>query len=402
MVAAFLVVVALISIVVFLSRDEGGPIPPPASLANYGLAVWPEDTLEEAVDECADREPWRSDARATARRFGREMLNYPEPGVGNPTPARDHVRYLIGSRKLARQRLFLGSVLDLRRYGRCWYVVQGQPREDASLDATIGFVHHWGNTKLLISRPGGIPEVHIGYGTWDRAISDGAERVLIDLPPLAPDATGHVIYLAPDRSGVSEYVLTERLGVVPSANQGSIVRPLDAAEVVDNPKICRIESSPYRSGRAVVRHLFQWTFDALLEQVDGYRTYERRQATMVLPPDRWKLIVDDATLDLTVSEIAGRCWKLVSMTSRSGNVIREFRVGPRAVTLDLAWGNADSALIAFGAGFDGRAGTLARVDQKITFFRQAAPQEEDVPTYTLVVLYKKEHIVAAQYGLYGP
>jgi hypothetical protein len=50
MVAAFLVVVALISIVAFLSRDEGGPIPPPASLANYGLAVWPEDTLEEAVE----------------------------------------------------------------------------------------------------------------------------------------------------------------------------------------------------------------------------------------------------------------------------------------------------------------------------------------------------------------
>jgi hypothetical protein len=112
-VVALLVVVAFIPVVVFLSRDEGGPIPTQASLANYGLAGWPEDTLGEAIDECADAESWRSDARATARRFGREMLNYPEPGVGNPTPVRDHVRYLIGSKKLARRTLFWARYLIL-------------------------------------------------------------------------------------------------------------------------------------------------------------------------------------------------------------------------------------------------------------------------------------------------
>jgi hypothetical protein len=401
LVALLLVVSAVITVAVLLTREEGGPIPSETSLANYGLAVWPADTLEEAQAECADAQLWRLDARATARQFAGDVLKYPAPTAGNAIPGEDHVRYLVNSRGI--DRVFLGSVLDLRRYGRCWYVVQGQPRESSWFETTsVGFVQRDGEPKLLISRPGGIPETRVGYGSWERTISAGANRAVVDIPALEEGATGHVIFLDRDENGVSEYVYTERLGALPAPSKQSIVRPLGADEVADNPKVCRIESSPYRSGKAVVRHLFQWTFDALLEQEDGYPSYERRRATLVRPPDRWKLLVDDATLDLTIPEIANRCWKLVSMSPRSGEVIREFRVGPRTVTLHLDWGNADSALIFFGTEFDGRGGTLARLDGPITFFRQAAPQPADVPTYALVVLYKDQHIMAAQYGLYGP
>jgi hypothetical protein len=220
------------------------------------------------------------------------------------------------------------------------------------------------------------------------------------MPPLDPGATGHVIYLDPDRKGVSEYVHTERLGAVPSLKEGEVVRALEVGEVVDNPNICSGQASPFRNGKAVVRYLFQWRFDALLEQVDGFPTYNRRKATLVRPPDRWSVIVDDAMLDLTIPEIAGRCWRLVSMVPRSGIVIREFRVGPRSATFDLDWGNADSALIDFAGLIGG--GVLARTDDRITFPRQAESDSDDVPTYALVVLYRNEHIVAAQYGLYGP
>ena len=398
-VLALLVSAGAVGAVLLLGRDQGGPLPSQMSLANYGFAVWPEDTLEEGLDACNDREGWRVRPRETARRFAREVLNYPSPTVGSPTPVRNHVRYLLGTRRTGE--LFLGSILDLRRYGRCWYVTQGQPREDA-LTASIGFVHDRGEPRLLISSPSRIPDTHLGYGDWEREIAGGRRRMLIDLPRLERSATGHAIFLAPDRNGISEYVGTMRLGAVPSPRAGPALRPLSVADVVHNPRMCRIESSPYRSDKAVIRHLFQWTFPVLLEQVDGFPTYKRRKATMLRSPDRWRLLVDDAALDLRVPEVAGRCWKLVSMVPLSGLVIREFRVGTTSVTFDIRWNDADSALIAFGTGFDGRGGTLARIDEAITFFRQAAPQPEDVPTYALVVLYRDGHVVAAQYSLYGP
>lgn len=374
-------------------------MPSHRSLANYGFAVWPADTIEEGIEECRDADPWRLNPSATARSFARDVLNYPAPTVDDVTPARDHVRYLINSRES--RGIFLGSVIDLRRYGHCWYVTQGQPRED-DLTASIGFVDDHGEQRMLLSSPTGIPDAQVGYGGWDREIPGGRRMVLVDLPPLGPVATGHAIFLAPDEHGISESVGTERLGLLPSPDEESTLRPLSVTDVVDNPKVCRIESSPYRSGKAVIGHLFNWTFGALLERVDGYPTYERRETTKVHRPDRWRVLADDAELDLTVPEIAGRCWKLVSMTPTSGEVIREFRVGPRTVTFDLHWSNADSALIAFGAGYEGRVAPLVRVDKKITFFRQAAPQPEDVPTYALVVLYRDKHIVAAEYALYGP
>lgn len=155
-----------------------------------------------------------------------------------------------------------------------------------------------------------------------------------------------------------------------------------------------------RSAKAVVRHLYAWTFDALLNLVDGHPTYERKGFRHI-GRDRWRWIVDGAELNAIGPEIAQRCWKLVSMAPRTGSPLQSVLIAPRTVTLELDWGKADAAYVMFGTGFDGRGGTLRRIDGPVVFQRHAPPQD-DVPTYVLVVLYRDGHIASAQYGLYTP
>lgn len=138
---AFILLTALLVVVgaalIWLPLDGGGPVPSATSLATYGFAVWPEDTLEEGMAACRRGEAWRRDPQEIARRFATAVLQYPEPEVGDNKPVDNHVRYLINSLRMGG--LSLGSVLDLRRYGDCWFVVGGIPRE-GDLGATIAFV----------------------------------------------------------------------------------------------------------------------------------------------------------------------------------------------------------------------------------------------------------------------
>ena len=392
---AALVLTAGAAIILLLMREDGAPLPSATSLATYGFAVWPEDTVKEGLATCDRSEPWQRDPQETARRFAATVLKYPKPEVAGGRPVDNHVSYLINSRRMGG--LSLGSSLDLRRFGHCWFVVGGEPRE-GDLGATIAFLRRADSTHLLLSHPYGIPHAEVGFGTWDTEIDGGRNQVRIELPDVDPDATGHALFTSPDERGTSEQVGAETLGVIPR-DSGRPARGLRPSEVVDNPRVCRIESSPFHSARAVIRHLYAWTFDALLEQVKGYPTY-RRKAFEQIDGDLWRLVVDDAELHAVVPEIAGRCFKLVSMAPKGVPPIRSLRIAPRSVTLELRWGDADAALVQFGVGFDGRGGTLRRVDEPIMFQRKAPPQPAGVPTYALVVLYKDEHIVSAQYGLY--
>lgn len=246
-----------------------------------------------------------------------------------------------------------------------------------------------------------MPDAHIGFGTWETELRGKGNQVTIELPDEGPETTGHALFTNPNERGISEQVGAERLGAIPHGDLGPVARQVRVTEAVDNPNVCRIEPSPFRSPEAVIRHLYSWTFTTLLNIVRGYPAYERKSFDHI-GRDRWRMIVDDAELNAIVPEIAGRCWKLVSMTPRTGRPLRSVRIASRTVTLELDWGSADAAYVLFGTGFEGRGGTLRRIEGPVVFQRHAPPPEDDVPTYVLIVLYEGGHVVSTQYGLYTP
>lgn len=380
-----------------LDRDPSGPFPSPSELRVNGFAAWPVDTVEEAEAECDDGPGWRMDARLTAERFARDVLRYPEPVSDSFGGEEHHVRLLVRSEDV--KGVFLGSALDLDRYGRCWYVTEGIPRE-GDLGATLGFVYRDGRPSLLLGGPLGLPEGVVGFGDWETEI-DPDRQAVVWMPELDADATGHAIYTQPDEDGVSEIVGARRLGFVPPPPDGAPSQPLGVKDVVDNANVCRIESSPFKTPERVVRYLYEWTFDDLLRQVDGRPGYERRSFRH-LGGDRWRLVVDDAVLSARIPKIADRCYRLVSLKPvNRDSPLRRLWVGELGVTFGIDWGGGDDASLAYGAGFDGRGATLKQIREPVTFPRAAEPQPADVPTYARVILYKEGRVVSAYYGLFG-
>lgn len=385
---------------VVLDRDPSRPFPSAPELRVHGFAAWPVDTVQEAAAECAHAEGWRLDARSTAMRFASEVLHYPKPQAGESFgDSDDSIRLLIRSDD--ERGLFLGSALQLERYGRCWYVTEGLPRE-GDLGATLGFVYRDGRPYLLLGNVPEVPIGFVGYADWETEIEPGSRQIVMPMPELDPGATGHVIYVAPDERGVSETVGARSLGVVPPPPSGRPARRLTTGEVVHNPEVCRIQSGPSKSPERIIRYLYNWTFVDLMRQVNGSPRYERR-GFHHLGGDRWRLVVDDAVLIARIPRVADRCYGLVSMRPVGRDApLRRLWIDDLGVTFGIDWGGGDEATIEFGAGFEGRGGTLKQIREPVTFARAAEPQPADVPMSARVVLYKDGHVASAFYGLFPP
>ncbi len=95
-----------------------GALPSQRQLREEGFAVWPQDTVEEGLEGCADAEGWRFDADETADRYARDELRYPEPHLRPVDRESSSVHYGITS-----DGVDLGSIVHLRKYDRCWFVV---------------------------------------------------------------------------------------------------------------------------------------------------------------------------------------------------------------------------------------------------------------------------------------
>lgn len=385
--------------VLFLTRAPSGPFPSAAHLREHGFAAWPVDTVTEAEEECAGAEEWRFDARATATRFASEVLGYPEPGAGEGFAEEDHhVRLLINTEGIGG--VFLGSALDLDRYGRCWYVTEGFPRE-GDLAATLGFVYREGRPHLLLGHWDDVPIGFVGYGDWETEIDPGLRQIVMS-PPLETGVTGHVIHVQPDKRGISEIVGARALGFVPAPPEGPPAQPLPVEEVVDNAKVCRIGSGRHKTPEGVIRELYDSDFDDLLREVNGFPRYER-QGFRHLSGDRWRVVVDDAVLTATIPEIDGRCYNLVSLVPVGrDDPLRRLWIESDAVTFGVDWGGGDEAKLSFGTGYDTLVATLKELQEPVTFTRRNESQIAGAPAFARVVLYEDGHVVSAYYGLFDP
>jgi hypothetical protein len=169
------------------------------------------------------------------------------------------------------------------------------------------------------------------------------------------------------------------------------------ADVVDDASVCRLEPPRFRSPERVIRYLYEWTFDDLLRQVNGYARYERKRYRH-LGGDRWRLVVDDATLIATIPEIAGRCYQLVSLEPVGNDrPLRRLWIGSQGVTFAIDWGGGDE--VSFG--FPGGGGTLKQIREPVTFPRGRPSLLPNTPAYARAVLYKDGHVVSAYQGLFA-
>lgn len=374
-----------------LTRPPSGPFPSTADLRARGFAAWPVDTVEEAERECADADGWRLDERATALRFARDVLRYPGPHTSDWSDEQEHgARFLVGSDGI--DELFLGSLLVLTRYGRCWYVTGGFPRE-SDIGATAGFVYRDGRPHLLLSNSPEVPTGYVGYGDWETEIDPGLRQTVMWMPELESGATGHAIYTRPDEEGVSEFVGVETLGFVPPPPEGPPAEPLGAVDaVVDGPEGCRGPRG-FKTPEVAIRHLYAWEFDHLLHQVRGHPRYQRKSWHR-LGGDRWRLVVDDAVLTATIPQVAGRCYNLLSLTPVDRDPpLRRLWVDETAVTFGIDWGGGDEAIVSLGSGVS-FSRTLKELQEPVTF-PHAVGQG---PAFAGVVLYKDGHVVSAYYG----
>jgi hypothetical protein len=177
---------------VLRSNASTAPLPSPADLRTDGFAVWPEDTVQEGMEACREAETWRLDPLRTAFRFTRDVLEYPAPTLNAEAGdvSRQDLRFIIGSEGV--RGVFLGSVIDVRKYGRCWFVVRLQPREGGYVPS-VRVTRREGDPQIVLQSTA--DEMRVGYGRWARSIRGGS-RVVLDLPALEPDATGHVMALS--------------------------------------------------------------------------------------------------------------------------------------------------------------------------------------------------------------
>lgn len=378
------------TLVYVLTRPPSGPFPSTADLRGRGFAAWPVDTVAEAERECPEAEEWRLDERATALRFARDVLRYPDPHTGDSSDAREHAaRFLVGSDGTGD--LFLGSLLVLNRYGRCWYVTGGFPRE-SDVGATAGFVYRDGHPHLLLSNSPAVPTGYVGYGDWSTEIDPGLRQTVMWMPELDPDATGHAIFTRPDEEGVSEFVGVETLGFVPPAPEGPPAEPMRSIDaVVDDPEECRGPAG-FKTPESAIRHLYAWEFDNLLHQVRGQPRYERKSWHR-LGGDRWRLVVDDATLTATIPQVAGRCYTLLSLAPVDGDPpLRRVWIDEAAITVGVDWGGGDEAAVSLGGVSFAR--TLKELQEPVTFPHAGG----EGPAFAGVILYKDGHVVSAYYG----
>lgn len=372
------------------TRSVSGPFPSDADLRTRGFAAWPVDTVAEAERECADPDEWRLDARSTALRFARQILRYPEPHTSDWSDEQEHrERFLVGSEGV--EDLFLGSLLETTRYGRCWYVTGGYPRE-GDVGATVGFVYRDGDPYLLLSHAPEVPPGYVGFGDWEAEVDAGLRQTIMWLPEIDAGATGHAIYTRPDEDGVSESVGVEIFGFIPPQPDGPPAEPLDSpTTVLGDPGACRGPLG-FKTPELAIRHLYAWQFDYLLQQVRGHPRFQRK-GWRQLGGDRWRLVVDDAVLTATIPKTAAGCYTLLSLVPAGDPPLRRLWVDEASVTFGIDWGGGDEALVSFGSGV-GFSRTLKELQEPVTFTR--APGEG--PVFAGVILYKDGHVVSAYYA----
>ena len=380
-------------VVVLLRNEDSGPLPSAKELRTNGFAVWPEDTLDEGMEACQDAESWRLDPQETAFRFTREVLKYPDPGL-NTGPIGDEespnkIRYIIGSKGV--RGVFLGSVIDVRKYDRCWFVVHLEPREGGGLPS-IGALYSGEDLRLVMRLVW--PDVRIGFGSWEKKVEGERGQIVLDVPDLEEaNATGHVMALAPFRQVLDGSA--SPLPGIPDPASGEVT-DVPLREVSQTPRICG--DDPYRHPNSAIEDLYTFTLRSPVGRRDDRITFPRGEGAKPLSRHRWLLRVDGIELEARIPELRGGCRRVLSIDDGGPRILRSIRVSGDHFTFELDWRKATSAeLWLLSASGRGGGGTwrFEPFDGPLTLSAyQPVPTNE--PFHVTIILRDEGKVVGAE------
>ena len=381
-----------------LTKDDPAPYPSEDELRAGGFAVWPEDTVAEAMDACADAESWRLGSAETALRFANDVLRYPRPHVTHTIDRGPGTfRYFVNTRGPASDRLPM--LIDVRKYDRCWFVVGATPRE-GGWPATLTYVHRSGQPHVAVKSTGERTEV--GYGSLETSV-DGTEQAVLDLSEVEPGATGHVISFS-CRQVCDASAWT--LGFVPEPATADVAK-LTLDESKRGRGVCR--SDRYNTRLGALTTLYASTVEEPIETSYGKpkvgkvvirsEAQLRRLGIQPLGRDLWSFTVDGTDLVAHVVFLKDRCWKVLSIDDPDNDVLRSLKVGDDSLTLHLRWGEATSASVSFGSWRGGDSWEFERLDDPITVTGLISRPAE-APFHVFVSLHDGRRLVSHETSWY--
>lgn len=359
-------------------------LPSSQQLRDEGFAVWPEDTLQEGLEACGEAEGWRFDAHETADRYAREVLGYPEPHLRAADRKPSSVQYGITSEAVE-----LGSIIHLRKYDRCWFVVYVTAREGGFIPSLL-FAYDEGGDPLLVIEGIG-HETEVGYGEWETLV-DASEQAVVDPPDLPPNATGHIARIFTSK-GISD-IDAVRLGSIPRPATIA-VRPLAPEELRETEGICP-GGEGFGSPEAALASLYRAAFGKGIPQHGRVHKFRGGNEIERVAGEEWRLRVGGAELRATVPEVKKSCWGIASVEDPSGNLLNDLKVAEDAFTFDIAWGDATAAEIILANDRGGDSWTVERLKRPLTVSGLDTRNPLKERFRVNVVLRKSGRIVAAQ------
>lgn len=400
----------------------GGPSPWPSEedVSRFGFAVWPEDSVEEAQQACAehaDDQPWRLSPTKTALRFARVKLDHDKPDVdeGMSEVGTDEARLWLYAREV-----FLSNIFELRRYDVCWYITRVDERED-SVGAVVAFSRNRGSRWVYLERwRGSTGFDEIGFAEFEKSWgpSDDPRRRAWDMPDEA-DQEGHVLITNWDDRGKVQGatgVYARPHPPPPEIGGGERVFPLgeryswDSIPKDDRRRACRLSTSTNREPRRVLNELLQWEFGNAMPSgpyPDVMRTGPHgwigdRVRVDRIATGKWRVKIDDVRYLFLVVKVTDDCWALEKIRPLDKKrPLQEAFLDDNAVTMDFRWGAATKTETTLGYGSDLHGGFVhSYVNSPVTFYRRFYDGEQYDPGVPLagrvmVISYKQGRYVNA-------
>lgn len=349
------------------STAPTSPYPSKSELRTGGFAVWPEDTIQEGKAACEEPEPWRLEAGSTVLRFAREVLKYPEPDVEDrvDNPESGTNRYHVTT---PTEWVYLGMMVDLRKFGSCWFVVGATPRE-GGYPATVTFTHPGEEPHIAVRSTASRTEV--GFGTWSHTFT-GREGTF-DLSDVAPEATGHVttfncyrelcdvnawpLGAVPEPAAVEPIELgSDEFAALPGVKRtGCSTRLKQLAELyaIAEGKSLGTSNSRPSVGKVVFRNEGQLAQTGIKE----------------IGRDRWTVPLDDGrtSMEAQIMRIGDEsCWNAFEVEDPRRSLLTSLAVSEESVTFDLSWGQASTARVGIGSIRGGDTYEFGRLEGPIT------------------------------------
>ena len=368
----------------------GPPSPWPSSdeVAHFGFAVWPEDTVQEAQQACADHaddQPWRLSPTETALQFARVKLDHEEPEVAEEQTeiGPDEARVWLMAPEVS-----LSNIFELRRHDVCWYITRGDERED-SVGASVVFARKNGDKRVYLENSHDSSLGELGFGEHARQWGPaGNETRRSWALPQTADREGHVLVVDWDSKGDlqgGEGVYARPLPPPPRIGEGEKVFPVrerfswDELPKEDRKRSCRLSSTTEPRPRRVLNYMLEWVFSRAMPSgpyPDVFRTGPHGWIGDRVRVDRmgrgkWRVEIDDVRYGVVVIKGAEECWALKKWVPLDKKrPLEEAFFAESSATIDFRWGRAKNSSVSVGYGSElNFAGLRDYVASRVAFYR---------------------------------